>query len=74
VPQRAVQQGQQGKFVFVVEPSGAAAVRPVEVGDWLGQDWIIESGLAPGERVIVDGAVKVRPGAPVRIAEPARTG
>jgi membrane fusion protein (multidrug efflux system) len=67
VPQRAVQQGQQGKFVFVVGAGDKAEARPVEVGDWLGKDWVVESGLAAGDRVIVDGAVKVQPGAPVAV-------
>jgi membrane fusion protein (multidrug efflux system) len=71
VPQRAVQQGAEGKFVFVVGADGKAAVRPVAVGDWLGADWIVESGLAAGERVIVDGTLRVQPGAPVEVVEPA---
>jgi membrane fusion protein (multidrug efflux system) len=70
VPQRAVQQGQQGKFVMVVGASGKAEVKPVTVGDWLGKDWIVESGLAAGDRVIVDGAMKVQPGAPVQVVDP----
>lgn len=70
VPQRAVQQGQQGKYVFVVGGDGNAEARPVQVGDWVGQDWVIESGLKAGERVIVDGTVKVRPGAPVVVVDP----
>jgi len=74
VPQRAVQTGQQGKFVFVVGADGKAQVRPVEVGDWLGQDWVVESGLQAGDRVIVDGAVKVFPGAEVKVAESAAGG
>lgn len=70
VPQRAVQQGQEGKFVFVVAADGKAQAKPVQVGDWLEQDWIIESGLAAGDRVIVDGAVKVQPGAQVQVVDP----
>lgn len=70
VPQRAVQQGQEGKFVFVVGADGKAQAKPVQVGDWLGQDWIVESGLAAGDRVVVDGAVKVQPGAQVQIVDP----
>ena len=73
VPQRAVQQGQEGKFVYVVGADGKAAVRPVTVGDWLGKDWIVESGLAAGDRVIVDGALKVAPGAPVQVVDAAAT-
>lgn len=68
VPQRAVQQGAGGKFVFVVA-DGKAAQRPVVAGEWLGKDWVIESGLAAGDRVIVDGIVKVQPGAPVKVVD-----
>ena len=69
VPQRAVQQGEQGKFVFVLDAEGKAQVRAVEVGDWLGADWVIETGLAAGDRVLVDGIVKVQPGSPVEVVE-----
>lgn len=69
VPQRSVQQGQQGKFVFVVASDGKAEQRTVEVGDWSGSDWVIESGLSAGERVIVDGTMKVQPGSPVTVVE-----
>ena len=70
VPQRAVLEGPQGKFVYVVNDKSAAEARPVEAGEWSGNDqWIITSGLKEGERVIVDGVLKLGPGAPVRIAE-----
>ncbi|MEP7010323.1 MAG: efflux RND transporter periplasmic adaptor subunit [Acidobacteriota bacterium] len=69
VPQRAVQQNAEGKFVFVVDAESKAVVKPVVAGDWLGQDWIINSGLEPGDRVIVDGAVKVQPGAAVKVGD-----
>jgi membrane fusion protein (multidrug efflux system) len=72
VPQRAVLQGQQGKFVYVVAAGDTVELRPVEVGGWVGDGWIVESGLVPGDRVVVDGTSKVRPGAPVTVAaEPA---
>jgi membrane fusion protein (multidrug efflux system) len=70
VPQRAVQTGQDGKFVFVVGTDGKAQIRPVKVGDWIGQDWLVESGLKAGDKVIVDGAVKVRPDSPVTVVDP----
>ena len=70
VPQRAVLEGPQGKFVYVVNEKGAAEPRPVQAGEWSGEDWIITSGLKEGDRVIVDGVLKLGPGAPVRIAEP----
>jgi membrane fusion protein (multidrug efflux system) len=69
VPQRAVLQGPQGKFVYVVDEKGTAQPRPVEAGAWAGDAWIISSGLQAGERVIVDGVMKIGPGAPVKIAE-----
>jgi membrane fusion protein, multidrug efflux system len=69
VPQRAVLEGPQGKFVYVVDEKSAAQPRPVEAGEWSGDDWIIISGLKGGERVIVDGVMKLGPGAPVKIAQ-----
>ncbi|MCM2269785.1 MAG: efflux RND transporter periplasmic adaptor subunit, partial [Thermoanaerobaculia bacterium] len=67
VPQRAVLQGQAGKFVYVVAAGDVAEMRPVEVGGWVGDDWIVASGLVAGDRVVVDGTAKVRPGATVTI-------
>ena len=69
VPQRAVMEGPQGKFVYVVDEKSSASPRPVQVGDWAGENWIITSGLRGGEQVIVDGVMKIGPGAPVKIAE-----
>ena len=69
VPQRAVLEGPQGKFVYVVDEKGTAQARPVEAGEWVGDSWVILSGLKPGERVITDGVMKIGPGAPVKIAE-----
>ena len=69
VPQRAVLEGPQGKFVYVVDEKSSASPRPVQVGDWAGENWIITSGLKGGEQVIVDGVMKIGPGAPVKIAE-----
>lgn len=71
LPQRAVLQGQQGKFVMALGAGDVVEIRPVEVGRFVGDEWLVESGLAAGDRVIVDGVVKARPGAPVRIAAPA---
>jgi len=68
VPQRAVLDGPQGKFVYVVDEKSAAQPRPVEVGEWAGSDWIITGGLKSGERVIIDGVMRIGPGAPVQAA------
>jgi len=70
VPQRAVLEGPQGKFVYVVDEKGTAQPRPVKAGEWAGKDlWIITEGVQAGDRVIVDGVMRLGPGAPVRIAE-----
>jgi membrane fusion protein (multidrug efflux system) len=69
VPQRAVLEGPKGKFVYVVTAENKAEARPVVLGDWQENDWIITAGLAPGDKVIVDGVMKIGPGAPVRIAD-----
>jgi len=69
VPQRAVLEGPQGKFVYVVDDKGTAQPRPVQAGQWSGDRWIITSGLKGGERVIVDGVMKLGPGARVKVAE-----
>jgi len=47
VPQRAVLEGPQGKFVYVVSEKNQAEPRPVEAGEWAGQSWIITGGLKP---------------------------
>jgi membrane fusion protein (multidrug efflux system) len=69
VPQRAVLEGPQGKFVYVVDDKGTAQPRPVQAGAWVGDRWLITDGLKGGEQVIVDGLMKLGPGAPVKIAE-----
>lgn len=70
IPQRAVLEGPQGKFVYVVNAESKATSRPVEVGEWAGTDWIITGGLKPGEQVIIDGVMKIGPGAPVKVVDP----
>jgi membrane fusion protein (multidrug efflux system) len=69
VPSRAVLEGPQGKFVYVVA-EGKALPKPVQVGDQIGDNWIINQGLAVGDQVIVDGMARIFfPGAPVQIAQ-----
>jgi len=75
VPQLAVQQGSNGHLVYVVKEDGTAEVRPVVVGDYHGEGGIVvTSGLAAGDRVITEGALKVVPGRPVKIVEPGAAG
>ena len=67
VPQRAVQQGAKGHFVWVVNKEGKAEYRPVTVGEWYGNDWFINEGLRAEDRVVVDGGLALQPGATVAI-------
>lgn len=65
VPQTAVLQSEQGRFVFVVGENNQAQPRPVKAGEWYGKDWVILDGLKAGDKVIVDNLIKMRPGVPV---------
>ena len=70
VPQLAVQQGANGHAVYVIRQDGTAELRPVVVGDYHGdKDIFVVTGLHAGDRVVVDGAMKVAPGQPVKIVE-----
>jgi membrane fusion protein (multidrug efflux system) len=70
LPQRAVMQGPQGNFVWVVDDESKAQFRPVSVGPLSGDMWLISEGLEPGERVVADGGLKLAPGVPVKPLEP----
>ncbi len=72
VPQRAVMESPRGKHVYIVDAENKSQIRPVEAGDWTADGWIINAGLKPGERVVVDGTVKLSlmpPGVPVQIVD-----
>jgi len=66
VPQRAVQQGAKGHFVWTVNKAGKAELRPVVVGQWHGDSWFVTQGLAAGDQVVVDGALRLAPDASVK--------
>ncbi|HEX5045511.1 MAG TPA: efflux RND transporter periplasmic adaptor subunit [Gammaproteobacteria bacterium] len=65
IPKRSVMRGAQGAFVWVIGPDSAAAPRPVQLGTSAGNDVAVVSGLAAGDRVVVDGILKMQPGAVV---------
>lgn len=65
VPQVAVQQDSKGYFLLTVGENDVAEIRRVEVGRQVGNDWIVTEGLKSGERVIIQGIQKARPGAKV---------
>jgi membrane fusion protein (multidrug efflux system) len=67
VPQTAVAHDQKGlAFAWVVGADNAVAARPLATAGMRGRDWIVEGGLQAGDRVIVEGIDKVRPGAIVK--------
>jgi membrane fusion protein (multidrug efflux system) len=70
VPQGAVVQNDQGRFVWVIGPEGKAVQRKVETGGWVGRDWVIRSGLSPGDPVIVDNLIRLKPGMAVHAEAP----
>ena len=67
VPDNAVQEGQQGYYVFVVKPDTSVEMRPVDVGQRMGGEALIEKGVEAGEEVITDGQLRLYPGAKVQI-------
>jgi len=66
VPQRAVIELQGSRQVAVVGNDNKVSIRPIMVGERVGKFWIVTEGLKPGERVVVEGLMKVRDGAPVK--------
>lgn len=69
IPQAAVQEDQQGRFVMVLNEQDEVEKRIVELGERFGIDWRVLSGLEDGERIVVDGLQKIRPGIKVNAVE-----
>jgi len=67
VPSQAVQTGQEGSYVFVIDPTMKAAIRKVAVGDTIEGNTVIEKGLGGGETIVTDGQLRLMPGATVMI-------
>jgi len=66
VPQAAVLEDHDGRYVLLVDDRNQVAVRRVKTGPVVGASWAVESGLAVNERVIVEGVQKVQPGQTVK--------
>ncbi|MEO7144975.1 MAG: efflux RND transporter periplasmic adaptor subunit, partial [Bryobacteraceae bacterium] len=66
VPSEAVQAGQRGQFVYVVNAGKTVVPRDVTVGQSVGRKTIIEKGIAAGETVVIDGQLRLYPGAHIR--------
>ena len=69
IPQEAVNELQGGYQVAVVDQNNKASIRPVKMGERIGAMWEVNDGLKPGDRVIVQGAQKVREGSPVSVKD-----
>ena len=67
VPRRAVVAGQQGSYVFVVQPDSTADTRPVKVDRTAGELAIVSGEIAPGDRVVTDGQLRLRQGSKVQV-------
>lgn len=74
IPQRAVTQTPQGAVVYVVGADNIAEARPIVLAEAVDAGWVVTDGLKAGDKIVVDGIVKVHPGAPVAIAEPPPAG
>lgn len=66
IPQRAVQQGPMGSLVYIVDSDEKIQARSIRASQWRGTDWLIEDGLQPGERIVVEGFFRILPGVQVR--------
>ena len=69
VPQIAVQEGSKGHFVWVITKDNKAQFRPVEVGSWIGNDWLIKNGMDEGDKVVTEGMMLLASEAPVKIVK-----
>jgi multidrug efflux system membrane fusion protein len=69
VPNAAIQRGAQGIFVYVVKDDETVSMRQVKPGPTEAETTAIESGLAVGERVVIDGVDRLREGAKVQVAD-----
>ena len=67
IPAQAVSQGQQGPYVYIVQPDSTVAVRPVEIEHTQDDFAVVRSGLKPGESVVTDGQLRLSPGSRVVI-------
>jgi multidrug efflux system membrane fusion protein len=72
VPSEAVQNGQQGQFIYVVGADNHVAIRPVTAGRAFGKKMVIDKGIAPGDTVVIDGQLRLFPGAQIQAVDPGK--
>lgn len=73
VPNQALQTSQNGQYVFVIQPDDTAEMRPIVKGEQVGEETCVVQGLQPGERVVIDGQMRLTPGARVDIKPPVKS-
>jgi multidrug efflux system membrane fusion protein len=71
IPSAAVQRGVQGTFVYVLKDDKTVALRPIRVGASEGENVMVDSGVSPGEVVVVEGSDRLRDGAKAEVPDPA---
>lgn len=69
VPQISVQQGAGGKYVYIINKQKRAELRYVTTGDWIGDNWFIDSGLEEGDEIVVTGMNKIQNGTLVKVIQ-----
>jgi multidrug efflux system membrane fusion protein len=70
VPSQAVQTGQQGQYIYIVKSDSTAELRPVKVSTTYNGMTVIEKGVNPGDQVVIDGQMRLTPGAAVTVGKP----
>jgi len=65
IPSQAIQNGQQGQYVYVMRSDLTVESRPITVSRTLGAETVVAKGIAPGEKVVTDGQLRLVPGARV---------
>ncbi len=65
VPQKTVLSGEKGKFLYALEANNTVSVKPISVGEWIGENIIIEQGANVGDKIALDGLAKLKPGGEV---------
>jgi len=74
IPGAALQRGSQGSFVYVVNEDRKVSMRPIEIGPGDRNEVVVEKGLSDGEKVVIDGADKLKDGVVVNIADRQQNG
>lgn len=74
IPSEAVQSGQRGQFVYAVKADNSVEIRPVTIGGSFGNKTVVASGVAPGDTVVIDGQLRLFPGATIKAVDAGKLG